>query len=134
MPGYPIDIACEVFTRINTGGIQLSLFEIMVAKTYDLERNFDLAQEYDWQIDNKGAEGVYYYYHLMAKALTAQGVRQLNGPSGKTIAWKNELAAKLISLQKPDASWQNSTKRWMEGDPNLTTAYVLAALALIGQD
>ena len=32
---YPIDIACEIFTRINTGGTKLTLFEIMVAKTYD---------------------------------------------------------------------------------------------------
>ena len=56
MPDYPIDVACEVFTRINTGGTQLSLFEIMAAKTYDLERKFDLAQEYDWLIDNHGAE------------------------------------------------------------------------------
>jgi hypothetical protein len=29
---YPIDIATEVFTRINTGGKTLTLFEIMVAK------------------------------------------------------------------------------------------------------
>lgn len=55
MPGYPIDIACEVFTRINTGGTELNLFEIMVAKTYDLERKFDLAHEYEWLIDNNGA-------------------------------------------------------------------------------
>lgn len=53
---YPIDIACEVFTRINTGGKELTLFEIMVAKTYDQGRDFDLAIEYDWLIDNKGAE------------------------------------------------------------------------------
>ena len=52
---YPIDIACEVFTRINTGGTELTLFEIMVAKTFDQERGFDLAREYDWLIDNKGA-------------------------------------------------------------------------------
>ena len=38
---YPIDIACEVFTRINTGGEELTLFEIMVAKTYDQDRDFD---------------------------------------------------------------------------------------------
>lgn len=44
---YPIEIACEVFTRINTGGTALTLFEIMVAKTYDEKRNFDLAREYD---------------------------------------------------------------------------------------
>lgn len=53
---YPIDIACEVFTRINTGGTELTLFEIMVAKTYDQENGFDLAREYEWLIDNKGAE------------------------------------------------------------------------------
>ena len=49
---YPIDIACEIFTRINTGGMELTLFEIMVAKTYDQERGFDLADEYEMLIDN----------------------------------------------------------------------------------
>ncbi|MDO9098042.1 MAG: DUF262 domain-containing protein, partial [Candidatus Methanoperedens sp.] len=49
---YPIDIACEIFTRINTGGKELSLFEIMVAKTYDQERNFDLDVEFGKLINN----------------------------------------------------------------------------------
>lgn len=53
---YPIDIATEVFTRINTGGTELTLFEIMAAKTYDQERDFDLATEYEWLIDNNGVE------------------------------------------------------------------------------
>jgi hypothetical protein len=44
---YPIDIACEVFTRINTGGQELTLFEIMVAKTFDQAANFDLAKKYE---------------------------------------------------------------------------------------
>lgn len=44
---YPIDIACDVFSRINTGGKPLTLFEIMVAMTYDEEKNFDLALKYD---------------------------------------------------------------------------------------
>lgn len=37
-----IDSAIEVFTRINTGGQTLTLFEIMSAKTYDEEQNFDM--------------------------------------------------------------------------------------------
>lgn len=53
---YPIEVACEVFTRINTGGTELTLFEIMVAKTYDETRNFDLAREYECLIHNKGKE------------------------------------------------------------------------------
>jgi hypothetical protein len=53
---YPIDVACEIFTRINTSGTELTLFEVMVAKTYDQERDFDLAREYEWLVDNNGAE------------------------------------------------------------------------------
>jgi squalene-hopene/tetraprenyl-beta-curcumene cyclase len=67
----------------------------------------------------------------MSKALRAQGVKTLKGPDAESIDWKNELAAKLISLQDKDGSWRNSNKRWMEGDPNLTTSYVLVALSLL---
>lgn len=44
---YPIEIACEVFSRINTGGKSLTVFEIMVAKTYDETKKFDLAEKYE---------------------------------------------------------------------------------------
>ncbi len=54
IPDYPIDIACEVFTRINTSGTELTLFEIMVAKTYDIQKDFDLSQEYDLLLNNNG--------------------------------------------------------------------------------
>lgn len=37
-----IDSAIEVFTRINTGGQTLTLFEIMSAKTYDENQHFDM--------------------------------------------------------------------------------------------
>jgi len=47
IPEYNINEACEIFTRINTGGKVLSLFEIMVAKTYDLDSDFDLAEKYE---------------------------------------------------------------------------------------
>lgn len=51
---YPIDIACDVFTRINTGGTELTLFEIMIAKTFDNARGFDLAEKYQNLIDSNG--------------------------------------------------------------------------------
>ena len=41
-----IDSAIEVFTRINTGGQTLTLFEIMSAKTYDEEQNFDMQDRF----------------------------------------------------------------------------------------
>lgn len=44
VPEAPIDVATEIFTRINVTGQALSVFEIMVAKTYSAERDFDLAE------------------------------------------------------------------------------------------
>ena len=41
-----IDSAIEVFTRINTGGQTLTLFEIMSAKTYDEEQHFDMQDRF----------------------------------------------------------------------------------------
>ena len=42
----PLDIATEIFTRINVTGKPLTVFEIMVAKTFDRPREFDLAEKY----------------------------------------------------------------------------------------
>ncbi|MCH8062131.1 MAG: DUF262 domain-containing protein [Chloroflexi bacterium] len=45
VPEAPIDVATEIFTRINVSGTPLSVFEIMVAKTYSAELNFDLGEQ-----------------------------------------------------------------------------------------
>ena len=58
-------------------------------------------------------------------------MKTLEGPDSKSIDWRNQLAAKLIALQNKDGSWKNSNKRWMEGNSNLTTSYVLIALSLL---
>lgn len=47
----PLEIATEIFTRINTTGKSLSLFEIMCAKTYDENLNFDLFEKRQEQIE-----------------------------------------------------------------------------------
>lgn len=53
---YPIEVACEVFSRINTGGKALTVFEIMVAKTYDETKGFDLAEKYELLRDGSDEE------------------------------------------------------------------------------
>jgi len=47
----PIDVATEVFTRINVSGRPLSVFEVMVAKTFDKKRDFDLAEKHEQLMD-----------------------------------------------------------------------------------
>jgi len=51
----PLDIATEIFTRINEGGKPLTVFEIMIAKTFDSERDFDLAEKFK-QLINRLAD------------------------------------------------------------------------------
>ena len=76
-----------------------------------------------------GDAGLYYYYHTFAKALDAMGLDILTDAQGRRHDWRSELLAELARRQRPDGAWVNANDRWLEGDPNLVTAYVLLALA-----
>lgn len=78
-----------------------------------------------------GKQGVFYYYHTFAKALNALNVDLLEDDSMKTHDWRKELGDHLLAQQRKNGSWVNDEKRWFEGDPNLTTAYVLMTLPYI---
>jgi len=76
-----------------------------------------------------GIQGLFYYYHTFAKALAAIGDEQITDGDGKSHDWRSEMATRLISTQNPDGSWINKAPRWLEGDPNLVTAYGLLILS-----
>ena len=85
-----------------------------------------------WSLDENpgmGQEGLYYFFNVLAKSLAAAGDDALTLPDGRTVAWREEVARKLIALQKPEGFWVNENNRWWEADPNLVTAYTLLALA-----
>ncbi len=75
-----------------------------------------------------GAEGLYYYYHTMAKALNLAGIQEITKPDGTKANWRLDLAKQLFNLQNTDGSWSNPNGRWMEKDPDLSTAYAVLAL------
>lgn len=66
----PIDVATEIFTRLNIGGKRLSVFEIMVAKTYDAKRNFDLSEKFDTLIEHLETIG----YETISNSAVLQAV------------------------------------------------------------
>ena len=76
-----------------------------------------------------GTAGLYYYYNTLSKALEARGEEFVIDSKGEKHSWRAELAAELASKQKPDGSWLNDNAQWMEGNPNLVTAYVLLSLS-----
>ncbi|MEI7729346.1 MAG: prenyltransferase/squalene oxidase repeat-containing protein [Verrucomicrobiota bacterium] len=77
-----------------------------------------------------GLEGRMFYYHTMAKALSVAGVSELTLKDGKKVAWRRDLAMKLLNLQQRDGSWVNESNRWMEKDPVLASTYCLMALEM----
>ncbi len=78
--------------------------------------------------------GLYYYYHMFAKALAAMQQPTLVDDNGKSHDWRKELRKALLSRQQPDGSWVNKNARWMEGDPNLVTGYALLVLSYCRPD
>ncbi len=89
-----------------------------ISKHYDLQAN-----------PGMGDAGLYYYYVTFAKALDALGTDQIEDSAGAKHDWRRELVDELARRQQPDGSWVNSNPRWMEGDPNLATAFALLALS-----
>lgn len=77
-------------------------------------------------------QGLYYYFHTMAKALDLYGAEAVVDAQGRSHAWRSELAGRMLGLQrKTDGSWTNeNSSRWQEGNAVLATAYALLTLEL----
>jgi squalene-hopene/tetraprenyl-beta-curcumene cyclase len=91
-----------------------------------LRRNYTLEEN-----PGMGPQGLYYYYHTMAKALAAYGVNTLIMEGGKAVNWRKDLALRLLDLQKGDGFWVNENGRWWEKDPVLVTSYAVITLEIL---
>ncbi len=96
-----------------------------IRRHYTLEENPGMAVPRN---PAKGQEGLYYYYHTFAKSCAKSGKKILEDAQGRKHPWAEELAGRIISLQKEDGSWINEHDRWYEGAKPLVTGYVLVAL------
>lgn len=95
-----------------------------------IQSNYDL----DLNVNMK-AVGLFYYYRIMAKALQRYGERYVVDDSGVKHDWAEELSRHLLSLQRPDGSWANSSASdYFEDDPVLVTSYVVATLSICHEE
>ena len=99
------------------------------AATKWIQQNYDLKTN-----PGIGPDGLYYYYNVFAKALAAVGSDTLEDAKGVKHDWRKELVAELAARQQPNGSWTNAKSRWLEGDPNLVTGYVLLTLSYCRPD
>jgi squalene-hopene/tetraprenyl-beta-curcumene cyclase len=91
-----------------------------IAKNYSVTEN-----------PGRGAEGLFYHHHTMAKTLDALKLPVLEDIGGKKHNWRADLSEYLLSKQKTDGAWTNEANRqFMENDANLVTGYALIVLAI----
>jgi len=74
-----------------------------------------------------GQQGLFFFFNVIARALTAANRDLLPGAAGG-INWRKELIERVITLQNADGSWVNNNGRFWENDPVLSTAYAVLAL------
>lgn len=97
--------------------------ERVVAVKHWLNQNYTLKEN-----PGLGQQGLYYYYHTMAKALSAANIQTLTLKDGTKINWREQLASKILQDQREDGSWVNKNSRWLETQPDLVTAYAVLTL------
>lgn len=75
--------------------------------------------------------GLFYYFHVFAKAMDALGEDEFADAAGKKHPWRKELFDKLKGMQAKDGSWVNEDKNraYMENKPELATAFAVLSLS-----
>jgi len=79
-----------------------------------------------------GADGLFYYYHTMSKALNVYGSDFIITADGTKYNWREDLIRRLVSIQSEDGSWTNENARWWESNRDLVTAYTILSLINAG--
>jgi squalene-hopene/tetraprenyl-beta-curcumene cyclase len=109
-----------IYAKVSADDPRVVAVKEWLGKNYTMDEN-----------PGMGAEGLYYYYQTIAKALTAANVNMLELENGKQADWRNDLAGRLLSKQRENGSWVNDNGRWMESNPVLVTAYTVLSLGQI---
>lgn len=103
--------------------------DIRVRAAYDwIRRNLTFERN-----PGLGDDGLYYYYHAMARALHAgqqTTISQIgpDGVEGEGVNWREAMIEAITARQREDGSWVNTSSRWLEGQPELVTIYAVLAL------
>lgn len=133
MPGYSPNGGTASYGGMTAAGLLSLLFAGVDKDDPRIQAAYDWIQA-NYTLDHNpgsdgGVQGLYYYYNVFAKSMAAYGADTLVDADGNEHNWRNEIAAKLLSLQNDDGSWVNpDSPRWWEGNKELVTAWSVIAL------
>ena len=132
--GLVTNAAGKVFLRSFGSITYAGLLSLVYAEVSRADPRVQSAVDFaarHWTLDENpgmGSQGLYFYYDVMGRALAAARLDAVPRAGGAEIRWREELARKMIALQRPDGAWANADNRFWENDPALATAYALVAL------
>ena len=136
-PGYS---QVEGTTRSYGAGTYAGLLSYSWANLQKNDRRVQAAYKWigeNYTLDENpgiGAKALYYYYMVFAKALQVMGDPVITDAKGGKHNWREELAAKLLSLQLADGSWVNEKNpAEMQGNKTLVTSFAMMAIEAILQ-
>ena len=131
-----IEVATEIFTRINSAGRNLDIFNIMVAKTFreTKESQFDLSEKWEdkdtgtnKRIRDKGYKNVLSKYILQSAAviLNVGDKRELNVGDKREYENHENNKAGILSLGKEEFidNWEKTEKSFLMGINYLKREY-----------
>ena len=126
-------LKCLLFAGLKADDPRVVAAVGWISKNFAVDRNPGFEATADPA--KQGQQGYYYYLRTMARALSefeaATGkALTVTDADAKPHAWRRELAAKILSLERADGSWINAIERWEEADPRIATSYALEALAI----
>ncbi len=128
--GKTADGGLRSYGSMTYAGLKSMIFAGLTAKDPRVKaasdwirRNYTLTEN-----PGMGQQGLFYYYDTFAKTLAALKLDEFEDAQGQKHDWRKELADQLFAVQQPHGNWVNPKERWLEGDPNLSTAYALLAL------
>lgn len=110
-----------LYARVDRDDVRVRQAFRWIRKHYTLDHNPNMPGK-------QSKQGLYYYYHVFARALYAWDEMVIIDHTGVPRYWRTDLSQKLINLQQSDGSWVNPEDRWFEGNPHLVSAYAILAL------
>jgi squalene-hopene/tetraprenyl-beta-curcumene cyclase len=126
--GHPPSL--RSYGSMTYAGFKSMLYAGMSPDDVRVRAAFDWIRRH-WTFDENpglGGQGLFYYYHTMARALAVGQQHHVVDAEDVRHNWREELIDAIVSRQRPDGSWQNTADRWLEGQPVLATVYAVLAL------
>ncbi|UCF04628.1 MAG: hypothetical protein JSV33_11950 [bacterium] len=129
-PGYSKAGGTTSYGSMTYAGLKSFIYANVDKKDPRIRSAFEWIRS-NYTVDKNpelGLQGLYYYYHTMAKALNVYGEDKIQDDEGVVHNWREDLVIKLCTIQHEEGYWVNTNGRWWEHNRALVTAYCILAL------